>query len=220
MSSSYIHTADPAAPAASSAPLVQLQDNLPDVDMTGAQTIGHAQNFQSTASSVANAASFVQNNSAPHIKTQYQYDSPASMSNIQEILKRAREGTNFSAGSAEWEAAREKVLKSMASSTHPIPTPTSIRGRGRGRGAVGPTISLGSEISSIGDISSADGMTPTKRGRGRGRPRGSRGSGRGRGKGGKRKRGSDESEGSPSEVCYCRVKTSARKAAHKFATLM
>jgi hypothetical protein len=107
----------------------------------------------------------------------------------EEILKRVNATTSTSSGSPDYAAARESVMKGMATSAN-VSTPSNPRGSGRGRGR-----GRGKAVTISGPTTPIDNGTPTtplpasgsSRGSGRGSGRGrgsSRGRGRGRGRGG------------------------------------
>lgn len=224
MSSGYIHTADPLAPtnattsaAATAAPpnaqyanafAHHFQNGQYDVDRKPPATI--------------NPAAFAQNTALSSFATSIG-GYPLS---AQEILKRASETTNISAGSAEWEAARQQVLKNMVGSSHAArverTTPTGTgRGRGRGGKTASPAVAgaraqptngtpTTSQVLHIAPGGTPATDPPVKRGRGRPRGSGVRGAKKARGGGGggggrggrKRKRDEEDEDESLSEVRY------------------
>lgn len=138
---------------------------------------------------------------------------PLYSAQTESILKRINDNAANAAatGTPGWEAAKEQIMKDMATSDKfPTPTPpsetvTPTRGGRGGRGRGSAVHGSGGEIKTERDGSQT---VPTPRGRGRGgRPRGR---GRGAGRGGKRKRedGSD-GESDDSEV-YSPVVTTTK----------
>ncbi|KAK4541179.1 hypothetical protein LTR36_008253 [Oleoguttula mirabilis] len=134
-----------------------------------------------------------------------EYEPPQFSAQTEEILKRinANAATAAKAGTPGWEAAKEQIMRDMATSDK-ISTPEPRReaslpkrsARGGKRTASIANESADGDVKMDGDASSA---TPGSTGRGRGRGRGS-GRGRGGGRGGKRKRDDrDEDEDGDSD---------------------
>ena len=124
------------------------------------------------------------------------FQTPQFSAQTASILKRinANAANAAAAGTPGWEAAREQVMRDMATSDK-FPTPTPPRESAsstRGGLAQGPSAPGGGEQTVFKVEDGANQTTPTRRGRGRGgRPRGR---GRGGARGGKRKR-EDRSDG-------------------------
>ncbi|KAK5135232.1 hypothetical protein LTR08_005482 [Meristemomyces frigidus] len=142
------------------------------------------------------------------------YEPPQFSAQTEEILKRinANAAIAAKAGTPGWEAAKEQIMRDMATSDK-ISTPEPVGGsgttrRGRGGKRTGSMANTSVDVNMDGDTSSA---TPgsTGRGRGRGRPSGR---GRGGGRGGKRKR-EDQENGdgdSDSSEVYTPVATTTK----------
>ena len=142
------------------------------------------------------------------------FEPPQFSAQTEEILKRINTNAAIAAkaGTPGWEAAREQVMREMATSDK-ISTPEPVNGistsrRGRGGRRTASVVNPNPDLIVDGDTSSA---TPgsTGRGRGRGRPSGR---GRGGGRGGKRKR-EDKEEGdgdSDSSEIYTPVATTTK----------
>ncbi|KAK4495836.1 hypothetical protein PRZ48_013104 [Zasmidium cellare] len=117
----------------------------------------------------------------------------------EELVRRINENAASAAkaGTPPWEAAREAVMKDMATSEQFAGVPArggAGRGRGRGRGGKRASFADADEGAKVEDGSLSTPGSGRPRGRG-GRPRGR---GRGAGRGGKRKRDDDEDGASDS----------------------
>ena len=142
------------------------------------------------------------------------FQEPQFSANTESILKRINDNAATAAanGTPGWEAAKEQVMKDMATSDKfPTPTPpretpaTKRGGRGSRGGRGGSRGSFSGDgipgtIKTEGDASQ---ITPASTGRGRGRGGGRpRGRGRGGGRGGKRKREDGEDDDSEDSEIY------------------
>ena len=139
--------------------------------------------------------------------TSSSFQTPQISAQTESVLKRinASAANAAAAGTPGWEAAREQIMKDMATSDK-FPTPTPPRGTGVLKLGVSgeKRASSGGDGSAAGDEialkmeGEPSQTTPSSSGRGRGGGR-PRGRGRGGGRGGKRKReerGDDDSEDS------------------------
>ena len=141
------------------------------------------------------------------------FQTPQFSAQTESILKRinANAANAAAAGTPGWEAAREQVMRDMATSDK-FPTPTPPReSSGLGRGGME---TQSSNMSGNGEqaVFKLEGephqTTPGSRGRGRGgRPRGR---GRGGGRGGKRKREDKSEEESEDSEVYSPVVTTTK----------
>ena len=125
----------------------------------------------------------------------------------EQVLKRINlnAANAAAAGTPGWEAAKEQIMKDMATSDKfPTPTPPreasapTRRGRGGRKASSARNGNMAADEITVKTASDLTSTTPAKRGRGGGRPRGR---GRGGGRGGKRKReDADEGDSDDSEV--------------------
>ncbi|WPH02880.1 Hypothetical protein R9X50_00574800 [Acrodontium crateriforme] len=144
------------------------------------------------------------------------FQEPRYSMETEEIVKRAN--ANAASGSHGWEAAKEQLMKDMATSdkfaTSSDPSETKTPNRG-GRGGKNSKFAEES-LSKLEASATASTPGSTGRGRGRpGRPRGSRsrGGGPGRGRGGKRKRDDrddDDDDDSDSSEVYTPAATQTK----------
>ncbi|KAK5169518.1 uncharacterized protein LTR77_005494 [Saxophila tyrrhenica] len=131
------------------------------------------------------------------------FQEPQYSANTESILKRINDNAANAAasGTPGWEAAKEQIMKDMATSDKfPTPTPPRETPAPKRGGRGGKRTSLLTDGDTIAVKMEGNGATttPTTTGRGRGRGGGRpRGRGRGGGRGGKRKR--EEGEGDDSE---------------------
>lgn len=146
--------------------------------------------------------------SAERAATPSSFQTPQFSAQTESILKRinVNAANAAAAGTPGWEAAREQVMRDMATSDK-FPTPTPPR-ESSGLGQGGTSTSGNGEQTVFKVEGEPNQTTPGSRGRGRGgRPRGR---GRGGGRGGKRKREDRSDDESEESEVYSPVVTTTK----------